>query len=124
MRCYCRKKSEIISYVACCGPYHAGMRAAPTADVLMRSRYSAFVLENADYLGKTWHASTRPARIDFTFGVEWVQLRVLETHTTGEQATVEFIARSRIDGQNHALHEVSRFVREGGRWLYVDGVMR
>jgi SEC-C motif-containing protein len=100
------------------------MRAAPTAEALMRSRYSAFALENAAYLIATWHPSTRPAKIDFTPGLEWLLLRVLATQTDGDWATVEFIARSRANGQAGVLHEVSRFVREGGRWLYVDGEIK
>lgn len=124
MRCPCRKKSETRVYADCCQPYHAGMRAAPTAEALMRSRYSAFALENAAYLIATWHPSTRPAKIDFTPGLEWLLLRVLATQTDGDWATVEFIARSRANGQAGVLHEVSRFVREGGRWLYVDGEIK
>ena len=123
MRCPCRKKSETTTYAACCEPYHSGQRIAPTAEVLMRSRYSAFVLENATYLSATWHPSTRPQRIDFTPGQDWQLLRVLNAVTDGDRATVEFTARSRIDGHSHVLHEVSRFVREGGRWLYVDGLI-
>jgi SEC-C motif-containing protein len=90
----------------------------------MRSRYAAFVLQNAAYLAATWHPSTRPGVIDFTPGVEWLQLRVLAAESQGERATVEFIARSRVGGETRLLHEVSRFVREGGRWLYVDGDIR
>ena len=88
----------------------------------MRSRYSAFALQNAAYLLSTWHPTTRPARLDFTLGQLWVLLKVMTTATEGEQATVEFIARSKIGGRLHDLHEVSRFVWESGRWDYVDGV--
>ncbi len=87
----------------------------------MRSRYAAFVLENAAYLSATWHASTRPRVIEFTPGQEWLALRVIATRTTGHKATVEFVARSRIGGNTQALHETSRFVREHGQWFYVDG---
>ena len=121
MRCPCRKKSETTTYEQCCGPRHDGTRPAPTAEALMRSRYAAFVLENADYLAATWHPSTRPARIDFTPGQKWQLLRVLAHTAAGDRATVEFIARSTIGGRAHVLHEVSRFVNENGRWLYVDG---
>jgi len=124
MRCPCRKKSETTSYAECCEPYHAGLRPAPTAEALMRSRYSAFALKNRSYLLATWHPSTRPAHLDLDDGDEWVQLRVLATETDGEKATVEFIARPRQGGRVSSLHEVSRFVREGGRWLYVDGVVK
>ena len=120
MRCPCRKKSESATYAACCKPYHDGIAVAPSAEALMRSRYAAFVLQNAAYLKATWHASTRPERIDFTPGQEWLLLRVIRTRSDGDRATVEFIARSRVAGRMHEQHEVSRFVRIGGHWQYVD----
>ncbi|MFY0613674.1 MAG: hypothetical protein JXQ99_19240 [Hyphomicrobiaceae bacterium] len=90
----------------------------------MRSRYAAFVEQNSDYLLWTWHASTRPGRIDFTPGQQWLLLRIIDAHTDGDAATVEFVARSRVAGQSHVLHEVSRFIRESDRWFYVDGEVR
>ena len=122
MRCPCRKVSETRTYAECCGRFHTGL-AAPSAELLMRSRYSAYALKNAKYLADTWHPSTRPARIDFAPAEAWVQLRILKSQQTGDSATVEFIARSRIGGRTHALHETSRFVREDGRWFYVDGII-
>lgn len=121
MRCPCRKKSEAVAYAACCEPQHTGARLPPTPEVLMRSRYSAFALREADYLRNTWHASKRPARVEFNDGQEWLQLRIVAAATDGDRATVEFVARSRIGGASHILHETSRFVRENGRWFYVDG---
>ncbi len=123
MRCPCRKKSETRTYADCCEPYHSGVRPAPTAEALMRSRYAAFALGKADYLRATWHPSTRPAVIAFTPGQELLQLKIVAAATDGDTATVEFVARSRIGGSSHALHEVSRFVREDGRWLYVEGIL-
>jgi len=123
MRCPCRKKSEATTYADCCEPFHRGQQPATTAETLMRSRYSAFALKNAEYLLATWHPSTRPARIDFAPGEEWVQLRVLAAHEDGDEAKVEFIARWRRGGSIDSLREVSRFVREGGRWLYVEGTL-
>lgn len=88
----------------------------------MRSRYSAFVLEDAPYLLATWHASTRPPRIDFEPGLKWLGLDVRLHRATGpDAAEVEFVARSRLDGRAHRLHERSRFVHEQGRWYYVAG---
>jgi SEC-C motif-containing protein len=124
MRCPCRKKSETTAYADCCEPFHAGLQPAPTAEALMRSRYSAFALKNDAYLLSTWHPTTRPARLHFDSGDEWVQLRVLAASTDGDAATVEFIARSRQGGHVASLHEVSRFAREDGRWLYVDGTIK
>ena len=124
MRCPCRKKSETRSYAECCGPYHAELRAAPTAEALMRSRYAAFARENAPYILATWHPSTRPAVMAFNGGQVWQLLRVLSSSETGDRATVEFSASSQIDRRRHVLHEISNFVREDGRWLYVDGVIK
>ena len=121
MRCPCRKKSETTSYDACCGRYHCGSADAPTADALLRSRYTAFVRQDADYLLRTWHASTRGVRVDFTPDQQWLLLRILQSKSEGDTAIIEFVARSRIAGRSHVLHEVSRFVREDGCWFYVDG---
>jgi SEC-C motif-containing protein len=113
-----------LRYSACCGRWHAGALhlQAQAAEALMRSRYSAFVLERADYLRDTWHASTRPVTIAFEPGLRWLGLQIRLVRTTGaDSATVDFVARSKLGGRAHRLHEISRFVREGGRWFYVDG---
>ncbi|MET8453329.1 YchJ family protein [Streptomyces sp. NPDC005209] len=108
------------SYDGCCGRYHSGGAAAPTAEALMRSRYSAFVTGDVAYLLRTWHPDTRPARLDLDPGMRWTGLEVLDTgegstfHTTG---TVTFRASYR----GGSLHERSRFERVGGAWVYVDG---
>lgn len=111
---------------ACCGRYHAGPLhlQAPDAEALMRSRYSAFVLEDADYLLQTWHARTRPAQLDFEPGLRWLGLQVRRHLPAPDgRAEVEFVARSKLGGRAHRLHETSRFVHEGGRWYYVDGTL-
>ncbi len=93
----------------------------------MRSRYTAFARGDADYLLATWHPSTRPATLDFEPGLRWLGLEVREHKSMGaDRAEVEFVARSRPAGGGaaHRLHERSRFVREDGRWYYLDGVMR
>ena len=114
-----------LSYADCCGRYveHFASTPAPDAERLMRSRYSAFVLQRADYLLATWHASRRPAGIDFEPGARWLGLQVRGQHQTGpDAAEVEFVARQRqAGGRAWRLHERSRFVREDGRWYYVDG---
>jgi SEC-C motif-containing protein len=76
------------------------------------------------YLLATWHLTTRPTQLRLDGGDEWVQLRVLAASTDGDGATVEFIARSRHGGHVASLHEVSRFVREDGRWFYLDGTIK
>lgn len=87
----------------------------------MRSRYSAYVLGLSGYVLDTWHASTRPADLPLEPAVKWLGLEVRRHAAEGERATVEFVARSKLGGRAHRLHETSRFVREGGRWFYVDG---
>jgi len=89
----------------------------------MRSRYSGFVLCNEPYLLATWHPGTRPRSIPFNKNQKWLGLRIVEARMTGEDtAEGEFIARSRVSNAAAVRqHERSRFVREGGRWFYVDG---
>lgn len=113
-------------YVHCCGPFHAGAVVAPTAEALMRSRYSAFVLGRSDYLLASWHPRTRPASLALEAGVQWLGLEVRAQQSTGaESATVEFVARSRVGGgRAQRLHEISRFLHEDGRWFYLDGDIR
>lgn len=86
----------------------------------MRSRYAAFVLDLRPYLLATWHASTRPAELDPPEpGLKWLGLEVKKAGLLGDdRGMVEFVARSKWAGRAHRLHEVSEFVKEGGRWFY------
>jgi SEC-C motif domain protein len=112
-------------YAACCGRWHAGALhlQAPDAEALMRSRYSAYVLGLGDYVLATWHPSTRPPGLPtFDPRQRWLGLDVRRHQADGEHhALVEFVARSKLGGRAARLHETSRFVREAGRWYYVDG---
>lgn len=113
-------------YHACCGRYIDAGVLPGTAEQLMRSRYSAYALGRADYLRASWHASTRPATAelyaDAAAKPKWIGLEIRSCDCQGgERATVEFVARYRIAGRAHRLHERSRFAREGERWYYVDG---
>ncbi|MBD9470829.1 YchJ family metal-binding protein [Pseudoxanthomonas sp. PXM01] len=116
-------------YAACCGRYHAG-EPAPDAESLMRSRYSAFVLGDADYLRASWHPDTRPAELGLDAAgaakTTWLGLSVKSHRATGpETAEVEFVARYRIGGGSAVrMQESSRFVRIDGRWYYLDGEHR
>ena len=117
-------KARPVPYAGCCGRYLDQWEAqpAPDAEHLMRSRYTAFVCERADYLLATWHASRRPAQLDFEPGAKWLGLEVRSHRVQdADHAEVEFVARHRVGGRAVRLHETSRFVREGGRWFYVDG---
>ena len=112
-------------YTACCGRWHGGPAhlQAPTAEELMRSRYTAYVQDRIDYLLATWHPSARPASIEPNPpGLRWLGLDVKRHEVVdADHAFVEFVARSKLGGRAHRLHERSRFVREDGRWYYVDG---
>jgi len=113
-----------LTYAACCGVYHSGS-PAPDAERLMRSRYCAYVRAMEDYLLATWHTSTRPDALDLlkTTQPKWLGLAVSAHQQAGDQATVEFVARCKVGGRAQRMHEVSRFVREDGRWFYIDGVV-
>ena len=89
----------------------------------MRSRYSAYVLGQIDYQLATWHPSTAPGELELS-PVKWLGLEVLHAQSAGDAGLVEFVARLR-DGGGRAqrMHETSRFVREAGRWYYIDGEM-
>ncbi len=117
-------KAAPVPFEHCCGPLHAG-EPASDAERLMRSRYSAFVRGHAPYLLATWHASTRPASIELEEGAQWLGLEIKQHRMTGAgTAEVEFVARFRVGGRAVRQHELSRFVREEGRWYYVDGDVR
>ena len=116
-----------LAFSACCGPYLASFdtQPAPDAETLMRSRYTAFVRGNAGYLLATWHASYRPASIEFEAGVKWLGLEVRDVQGRDNQAEIEFVARQKCPGRAATrLHERSRFVREEGRWFYLNGDVR
>lgn len=128
------------SYATCCGPYIEGQAIPQTAEALMRSRYTAYGLRNEAYLLATWHPSTRPTEpvMSDEEKLQWLGLKVksalrlrqrkADLPEQPNEDTVEFVARFKVHGRAHRLHEVSRFVREpdptlGGkmRWFYVDG---
>jgi len=113
-----------LAYAECCGHFHLPS-PAPDAEALMRSRYSAYVLGLEAYLLATWHATTRPQQLQLSEPPlpKWLGLEVKAHHATGDSATVEFVARCRVGGRARRMHEVSRFVREAGRWYYLDGVV-
>ena len=120
-------KQRDVAYANCCGRFvdHVDDAPAPDAEHLMRSRYSAFVNERADYLLATWHSSTRPASLDFEVDAKWLGLDVRGYDVTGaDTAEVEFVARYRVAGRAVRMHERSRFMRENGRWFYLDGDQR
>ena len=116
-------RNKLAAYSTCCGRYLDGDTPAPDAEHLMRSRYSAFVLERAAYLLNTWHTSARPPDLSFELGVKWLGLEVRRhVQVDADHAEVEFVARQRDPaGRAVRLHERSRFVREAGHWFYLSG---
>jgi SEC-C motif-containing protein len=124
-RCPCGSREP---YAGCCGALHRGRGSrratAPTAEALMRSRFSAFAVGDATYLLLTWHPGTRPAALELDEDLEWRRLEILDA-TAGDrddaEGTVEFVAHfwdaaGRRRGQQH---ERSAFVLEDGQWFYV-----
>jgi SEC-C motif-containing protein len=108
-------------YDACCGRLHNGTPAA-TAEALMRSRYSAFAVGDADYLLRTWHPTARPRTLSLDPEITWTRLAVLDTSGGGlfdATGTVRFRAIYTRDGRRAVLAENSRFVRPDGQWSYL-----
>ena len=111
-----------ISYTHCCEPFHTRQALPPTAEALMRSRYSAFVLGLADYLWRTWHPRTRPQRVHLDDTV-WTGLEIVDVvdGAVGDQdGVVEFMAGYLHGRRTGHLRERSRFERRAGRWMYLD----
>ena len=112
------------AYVQCCEPFHKGEKQAPSAEILMRSRYCAYVLNLYDYIRQTWHPSTYPVDLVAPdVSINWLGLTIKKAWANqDDEAFVEFVARSRLgSGPADRLHEISRFLKEDGRWFYVDG---
>ncbi len=124
--CYCGNQK---TFAHCCAQYLNKNSIAPNAEALMRSRYTSYVLECEDYLLATWHTTTRPASLALNTEpkTKWLGLEVIRHEVNAQNASraiVEFIARYKVNGRAHRLHEVSHFVREDGVWFYVDGITK
>lgn len=113
-----------LDYAQCCGLCHGGERPAQTAEQLMRSRYTAYVRADRDYLLNTWHPATRPGRLELSDQPIWQRLEVLDC-VGGQggdvEGVVEFAAHYLSRQGPGCLRERSRFRCEAGRWVYVDG---
>lgn len=114
------------TFEECCGLYLNGKAVSPTAETLMRSRYSAYVKKDHNYLLRTWHTSSRPTEesLDMPDNFSWTGLEILDTEAGGteeQSGTVEFVAHYQTSSITNRLHEKSSFVREDGQWYYVDG---
>jgi SEC-C motif-containing protein len=112
------------AFAACCGRHIEGREPATTAEALMRSRYTAYALGKEPYLLETWHVSTRPASLNLGEQpvTKWIGLKILRHEQLDDtHVIVEFVARYKINGRAYKLQETSRFVKEDGRWFYVEG---
>jgi len=113
------------TYSDCCARFHSGAVWPPTAEWLMRSRYSAFALGDADYLLNTWHPHTRPRSLELDASITWRRLDIVRTEHGGildNEGVVEFIAHYRADGLSGRQQEISRFHKIARQWYYVDAV--
>ncbi|HEY9279774.1 MAG TPA: YchJ family metal-binding protein [Eoetvoesiella sp.] len=125
--CPCGGKGGVFLYRDCCGPFINDNKPAPSAEQLMRSRYTAYALGNADYILATWHASTRPAELTLEspgtpHSTRWLGLEIhSHTQLNATEAQVMFTARYREAGRAGRLKELSRFVLENEQWFYLDG---
>ncbi len=123
--CPCGTKKD---YLQCCGQFIEQGRLALTAETLMRSRYSAYVVADEAYLLRSWHESTRPAQLALDGDtIDWVKLEVLAKNQGSPldiHGTVEFIAHYQLQNKQRKIHEVSRFVKQNKQWFYVDGVLK
>ena len=119
-----------LSYAICCGRYHKGNIKAPTAEALMRSRYSAYAMGNAQYLYKTWHENTRPslASLRESGPQKLIALKIVSTQAGGEKdlkGMVEFITSSESNNPEEPIyqhHEKSLFIKVKEQWLYIDRI--
>jgi SEC-C motif domain protein len=119
--CPCGSDAE---YFQCCGRYLTGKEIPHTAEQLMRSRYCAFVLCDESYLLATWHPDARPSKVRLNKQQRWLGLSIRATEGGGLDdmtGTVDFVARFKVEGKGHRLHEISRFEKIDGRWYYLDG---
>ena len=116
------------AYEECCGLYHSGAAIAPTAEALMRSRYSAYAKCQIDYLRKTlpmtsWRGFDHKGTKQWAEQSEWLGLEIISAKGGPEdkRGKVEFIARFKQNGVDHMLHELSSFEKVENRWFYVSG---
>lgn len=124
-KCYCGLKKN---KQECCSPFLSGTKKATTAEELMRSRYSAYVTGNIDYILSTHHHLTRPLKekaeiLKWTLSVKWLGLTVHSTNQGGLKDTigyVNFTALFMEQGQLDRIEENSKFIKEADCWYYTS----
>ncbi len=110
-----------LTQAQCCAPCIRGETLPQTAEALMRSRFVAYAQNEVDYLLASWFEDTRPASIALDSELSWTTLKIIDHVSNGDNAEVEFIASYLYRGEAGCLHERSRFIRQQGRWYYIDG---
>ena len=120
MNCPCQSGKSVEQ---CCARFITHQAQPENARDLMRSRFTAYVQQDTDYLMRTWHVDFRPAQLTLDNGIRWLGLDIIRFSEDGDAAQVEFEAMLSADGRIDALHENSRFLRVDGQWLYTDGDM-
>lgn len=113
-----------IPYSLCCQKYLENGKYTTNAEILMRSRYTAYVMSNEAYLLATWHILTRPKNLALNKNkqLKWIKLEIKNYQILDDNhATVEFIAYYKINGKMHKMHEISQFIKENDQWFYVKG---
>lgn len=117
-----------VPYDQCCGIYHSSGVMPDSALTLMRSRFTAYAMRNSEYLTATWVKEKCPDNIDFSKEkAEWLRLEIIQSKKGGpkdQKGLVEFKAYFLTDGEEFALHEISRFIKANGRWYYLDGAIK
>ena len=112
------------AWVSCCDAILSGRREAATAEALMRSRYTAFLMKDVSHLLNSWHPDNRPEQLQLDSRQRWLGLKIVRTErgtATDDEGVVEFVARYKIDGRGYRLHEISRFRKTEQGWQYLDG---
>lgn len=123
MTCYCGNSQD---YAKCCGKYHSGAELPPTAEALMRSRFSAFATKNLDYLFQTLHPQNR-FEFDLAANKQWAEqadfkgLEILKAEENGTKGTVDFKATYVMQSETHVHHEIGTFRKQDGQWFYKQG---
>lgn len=124
--------SDDRDYLSCCRPYHTFQNRPSTPEKLMRSRYSAYALQNYDYIAKTM-CGKASENVDMAQvaqnlqGCTWVSLSVLDAPTVlpnQEKGEVEFVAQYAFEDEIFTLHERSLFQKIDGQWFYIDGELK
>ena len=125
-KCFCGNK---FTFEQCCKPILDGEVEAINAEILMRSRFSAYVIKNYQYILQTY-ASTQRAKLsvsellDSAQDTQWLALQVI-THLPHEKtAQVEFKATYQVGNHYYVMHELSDFIFEGGKWFYINGITK